>query len=231
MKQHPRFKRYTISEEGLVWDTQSKRFMTQTLSENGYLLVTLEVEPKTYKQKRVHRLVAETYIPNKDSDYLDINHIDGVKTNNNLNNLEWCNRSYNVLHAHDHGLNMCHCETHHNAKYSNEQIENVCSLLEGGSRNSDVVKLTGVDKDTISNIKRGKLWQRIACNYNLTVKRKKRLSKDKIFKLYILSQTEPDDNLLAKMFKVSTATVKRVRDKSVYKTLIEGYLNDYRNPA
>ena len=52
---------------------------------------------------RVHRLIAEAYISNPNN-YTMINHIDGDKQNNNIDNLEWCSNSYNTKQAYDMGL-------------------------------------------------------------------------------------------------------------------------------
>lgn len=73
---------------------------------SGYLTVSIE-DYRTRRNKNsnylVHRLVAETYIPNPhDLDF--VNHIDGDKTNNRVSNLEWCSRSDNMRHAYDSGL-------------------------------------------------------------------------------------------------------------------------------
>lgn len=53
--------------------------------------------------KKIHRLVAETFI-NNPNNYNYINHIDCNKTNNNVKNLEWCTQKYNVQEAHKHNL-------------------------------------------------------------------------------------------------------------------------------
>lgn len=69
---------------------------------NGYYLVTLRKNNKiTYKT--VHRLVAETFIPNPNK-FPVVNHIDGNKTNNIVDNLEWCTYKQNNLHARVTGL-------------------------------------------------------------------------------------------------------------------------------
>jgi hypothetical protein len=52
----------------------------------------------------IHRLVAETFLP-KIAGKTCVNHIDGVKTNNRIDNLEWCTRKENNLHAYRTGLN------------------------------------------------------------------------------------------------------------------------------
>lgn len=68
------------------------------INSRGYLCVALDG-----KSVCVHRLVAETFIENPDG-YIEINHIDGDKTNNCVTNLEWCDRSHNLKHAYDNGL-------------------------------------------------------------------------------------------------------------------------------
>lgn len=61
---------------------------------NGYVYVYLTKNNKN-KNVRLHKLVAENFIDNSNN-YKQINHIDGNKQNNNVENLEWCNSSYNI---------------------------------------------------------------------------------------------------------------------------------------
>lgn len=68
----------------------------------GYYTVKLCKDNK-YSCKRVNRLVAETFIENKENK-LEVNHKDGNKLNNRVDNLEWCTRSENELHAYKTGL-------------------------------------------------------------------------------------------------------------------------------
>lgn len=68
----------------------------------GYYMVAFRINGKKY-WKRIHRLIAETLIPNPNN-FPQVNHKDGNKLNNNLSNLEWCNNSYNTKEAYDNGL-------------------------------------------------------------------------------------------------------------------------------
>lgn len=70
---------------------------------SGYCVVNLKHNGKQ-KQMTVHRLVAQAFIPNPD-DKPEINHIDGCKGNNCVDNLEWASRSENIKHAFNLGLN------------------------------------------------------------------------------------------------------------------------------
>ena len=64
---------------------------------DGYIQVNLCYNGKLYK-KYVHRLVAEAFIPNPDN-LPEVNHLDEDKTNNSVDNLEWCDRSYNLKYG------------------------------------------------------------------------------------------------------------------------------------
>ena len=67
----------------------------------GYMQVSIKADGK-WTKKLVHRLVAQTFIPNHDN-LPEINHKNGDRTNNNVSNLEWCSRSYNIQYREKFG--------------------------------------------------------------------------------------------------------------------------------
>ena len=69
---------------------------------NGYKIVWITIDGKQ-KILLAHRIVAKTYLPNPENKP-QVNHIDGNKLNNRLNNLEWCTDSDNKKHAYKTGL-------------------------------------------------------------------------------------------------------------------------------
>ena len=81
-----------------------ERIMKQSLDEDGYLNITLTDEYSRTKQYRVSRLVAMTFIPNPDNLPI-VNHLDGNKQNNGVDNLEWCTVRRNTYHAYETCLN------------------------------------------------------------------------------------------------------------------------------
>lgn len=100
------FENYLIDEDGNVWSklrkvqykngylvTKGGKKVTPHQTKNGYLFVTLYKDKVKY-QKKVHRLVAETFIPNPEN-LPFVNHRDEDKTNNSICNLEWCTTEYN----------------------------------------------------------------------------------------------------------------------------------------
>lgn len=92
----------STTKRGSFQSTRPGRVLKQTVNKNGYLSVIISVDGH-HKLKSVHRLVATTFLPNPDN-LPQINHIDGNKTNNCVENLEWCTQSRNMGHAKEHGL-------------------------------------------------------------------------------------------------------------------------------
>lgn len=82
----------------------SKGMLAKTsLNEIGYEILSISIDGKKYNE-RVHRLVLQTFRPHKNFGEMDVNHKDGVKTNNNLENLEWMTHKENIRHAWKTGL-------------------------------------------------------------------------------------------------------------------------------
>lgn len=80
---------YIINKDGTVWSNLSNKYLKPEQLKNGYLRV--ELQGKKYL---VHRLVADTYIPNPDN-LPCVNHKDHNRANNDVSNLEWCSYEYN----------------------------------------------------------------------------------------------------------------------------------------
>lgn len=89
--------RYQISNLGNLRNSKTKQILKFRKNSRKYLTITIRKDVKTYCYL-VHRLVAEAFIPNPNN-YPQINHIDGNKTNNSADNLEWCTASNNQKHA------------------------------------------------------------------------------------------------------------------------------------
>lgn len=94
----PGFDQYEAAACGSVRNKQRKKLMKCYQTELGYLRLTLRKDKK-YVSIDVHRLIALAWIPNPDNK-ATVNHIDRVKNNNNITNLEWATSSEQILHAH-----------------------------------------------------------------------------------------------------------------------------------
>jgi len=96
--------KYEVSNLGHV-RTNGKRpgLLTLTKQKSGYRYVMIQLSNGKPCNRRVHRLVAQHFLPNPDN-MKEVNHKDGNKDNNRADNLEWCTRSHNVKHSFDTGL-------------------------------------------------------------------------------------------------------------------------------
>lgn len=89
----PSFSDYEINALGQIRRKLKGKILSQSISSHGYYQVNI-----ANKSRRTHRLLAEAFIPNP-LNFETVNHIDGDKLNNNLENLEWMSRSENVKHS------------------------------------------------------------------------------------------------------------------------------------
>lgn len=88
---------YYISDKGEVisFCLNTPKLIKSSINNYGYLFISAVNNFGDKKRYKIHRLVGEFFIPNPRGE-LTINHIDGDKTNNNVNNLEWCSLQYNI---------------------------------------------------------------------------------------------------------------------------------------
>ena len=155
--------KYLVTKEGNVYNSETGRKMSCSDNGHGYKNLTLCDSKVGCKEtrKKLHRLVAEVFIPNPDpKNKKVINHKDNNPSNNTADNLEWVTQSENLRYAAKQGRTfILKGEDSHLTKYSDDKIREVCELLQAGYRNKDVAKMTGVDKSYISSI-RNREWRK-----------------------------------------------------------------------
>lgn len=94
---------YEVSNMGKVRSKVTNKLATTFKNDRGYIIAKIYLNGRI-KNERVHRLVAMTFIPNPNN-YPQVNHLDYDRTNNRVENLEWCTGEQNIKHSlpHFHG--------------------------------------------------------------------------------------------------------------------------------
>ena len=150
---------YEVSNLGRVRSFNFNRVRIKTLithKPTGYITVYLYKHNKI-KNAKVHRLVAQAFIPNSENKP-QVNHIDGDKTNNKADNLEWCTPSENQRHANRTGL-----RDYEYCKKAVSQYSKTGEFIASYNSTLEAEKVTGVYHSHISRCCKGK--SKIACGF------------------------------------------------------------------
>ncbi|MFA0233806.1 HNH endonuclease [Vibrio sp. 10N.222.55.C7] len=145
---------YSISPCGKLRNDKTGQIRKNSLNSSGYIQ-HMEVEGK---HPLLHRLLAQTFIPNpEDKPY--INHRNGIKDDNRLENLEWCTPSENTLHALEIGLQKPNQGGEHGcAKLTDEDV----LAIHSDPRKSGVIcKEYGITRTTLYHIRHKKTWKHL----------------------------------------------------------------------
>lgn len=148
---------YQVSNTGKVKSVRRNKILKKRLTFDGYVKATLTVDRKAV-DKRVHRLVAEAFIANP-YNKPTVNHIDGNKENNNVDNLEWSDRHEQLQHAYNLGLKkpLSGVKNPH-SKLSEDDIRYIRKHFVPQSKEFGTVALGrkfGVDNSIIGKVVRG----------------------------------------------------------------------------
>lgn len=158
---------YAIDENGNFHNMKTKRQLKQTPGNHGYLTVYVDG-----KNRLVHRLVAETFIENPLNKPC-VNHIDGNKQNNSIDNLEFVSYTGNLLHARKTGLNPYHVlygeQSRHHTLTQNDvdYIRQVYKKYDKQFGGRALAKRFNVTESCISSIVRGVSWVGGDCHFGV----------------------------------------------------------------
>lgn len=160
-KQSIEYDRYEVSNKGRIRNKNTGVLLSGHTNHDGYLTTKMTYYKYKYHSRFIHRIVAKTWILNPNN-YLEINHKDGNKLNNSMNNLEWCNRLHNVQHANKTGLSVYLTGTSHgSSKFTIDQINEFFNLRKLGYNYSKIARIFNVTHSTIRNIILRKGWKHL----------------------------------------------------------------------
>lgn len=151
---------YTINDKGQIYSDNSGLMKTRNKPGGEYQLINFMKIDGTKQTFRVHRLVAMAFNPVKNMETLQINHIDGNKTNNTLKNLQWCTASENQIHAFNTGLQKPRRGEKSNfAKLTQKQVQTIFELRKKGLTQKQIAELMNCTRSNISYILNKKSWK------------------------------------------------------------------------
>ena len=150
---------YEISNNGKVLSIRRNIIKRNTISKRGYHMITLNKNGKTYS-RYIHRLVAEAFLNNTNNKE-QVNHIDGCKANNHIDNLEWCTDRENREHAVRSGLIDYKRSAKESAKVTSKPVLRICLhtrlvLSEYPSIN-EAARIYNTDSSTLTKVCKGKM--------------------------------------------------------------------------
>ncbi len=163
------YSRYEVSNTGKIRSTNYKnsgktKELKPSLNPTGYPCTMLQNDDGKYISRPIHYFITLAFFGIRKPKY-EVNHLDGDKTNNNINNLEYCTHSDNCQHAVDTGL----WEVRNGSKNGNSKLteQNVLEIREHAANNSRyygrkmLADKYGVTESHIKAIVRnnGKLWK------------------------------------------------------------------------
>lgn len=157
---------FSVSSEGRVYSKRTNKLLSLSKTKSGYLIFTTRFGSRESRTItfRVHRLVAEAFIPNPDNKP-QVNHINAVKDDNRKVNLEWVTPKENMEHARDMGLLSTRVGKYNpSSKLRKRDIHYIRENFKSGDRNFGaraLGRMFGVDKVTIMDVINGKTWKHV----------------------------------------------------------------------
>lgn len=230
MKYIPESQDYFVDENGNVYRKfkNSLRKLRKNSVHTGYESVAIRYKNGKVKTQYVHRIVAEMFIPNPENKPV-VNHINLIKHDNRVENLEWVTHKENNEHMQQTGANRSECGAALWSIYTTEQIEKVCKFLQDGYRNVDIEKLTGVSRNDVYMIRSGQNWTHISSKYSF--RKKSRVRKLSVETVSWICKKILEGKTDIEIFRESTnenltrSDIRHIREKETYKDIVSQYLN------
>lgn len=156
---------YTVTSDGEFFSDNTGKMKTRNRAGTEYQIINFMKQDGTKKTYRAHRLVLMAFQPCENMDKLQVNHIDGNKKNNKLENLEWCTSSENQKHAFKLGLQKARSGEQSNfSKLTKKDIKMIFEMYHKGFNVNKIAQKVHCSSSNVYRILSGKTWQSLKFN-------------------------------------------------------------------
>ena len=155
------FEDYNISSIGRVYSNKTNKILKQQPSHNGYLRVCLYDSNHQQHTEIVHRLLAFSFI-GEDKEKPQINHKNGIKQDNRLENIEWVTSKENIAHSWSTGLKKAQKgENHPSNKLKEKEVLQILHKYKQGITQRKIAEQFNICFQNVNSIVKGKIWKHL----------------------------------------------------------------------
>lgn len=172
------------------------------------------------KSVYIHVVLAECWIENTDPDlFVDVNHIDGVKTNYNIDNLEWVSKSQNQRHALETGLRSSSVKLYNASFKCEEDIHEACKMLVEGIKPKEISSKFSVSSDVVNKLRDGSTYFHIRNKYDIKHTYRNNYTEEFVIKVCNMLVAGYADFPISRELGLVVVDVRRIRHKTRYKEI------------
>ena len=211
------YSQYTLDIYGNVFSISENRYLLPKQERGCYLCVRLTGDNGRVDFWWLHRLVATAFIPNPENKE-QVNHINGVKTDNRVANLEWVTNRENAHAAMKTNL-MSHA-----VFYNDAVVHQICQRIEKGEAIQKIADDLQLSYDAIYAIRRGQNWTHISSQYSFPDTRIRQVLTDEQVHFICNAMIEGyDDAQIAFAVGTKIGNVRNIRSKKNFKEISDLY--------